>query len=449
MNELLYTNLWELFEIIVNFYQAMITMYFAYAYLGTRKSKSSIIANTTTYVILLGSSISVLNHFFLFEHFYSTIYIIIVLIYAFTNLYGTLWDKFFASIFPMIIVTISSVLTGNIISMLFDLSLYVILSENGIERFIAMLVTQFLIFYFILISLKLFKRNKKQNIELNKFEWIFIFAILLLSVVILILLNAISIEEISYEVMIYLVVIIVCLVIINILVCFIIAALDKKNEILLQNEILKFEQEYVKTYVENANEQYEIISKLRHDFIDNYGVIHTLIKEKNIESAVKHIESNLNYIGESDKIIKTNNNVVNAVVNTKFSKAQAMGIVVKSLLSSQFDYVEDIDLSRLLSNMLENSITACENITDTNAIKEIFLKITEDDCQYLFLLSNSIDSSVLKNNQELNTTKADSKNHGYGVKIIKDIANKYNGDCDFYEEENVFYCYVTLYKNKC
>lgn len=445
MSDLLYTNLWNLFDIMVNFYQAIITIYFTYTYLGTKIYKH-IYINTITYILLLGSSISILNHFFFFEYFYSIIYILIVLIYAFKNLYGTLWGKIFASMFPIIIVSLVSVLVGNIISMFFDVNLQVVLSENGVERFIAILVTQLLIFYFILLSLKIFKRNKKQNLELNKFEWLFVIVILLLSIVILILLNAISIEKISYRVMFYLIIIMFCLVIINIVVCFIIIALDKKNDILLQNELLKFEQEYLKTYIDNTNEQYEIICKLRHDFVDNYGVIYTLLKENNIYSAVKHIENNLDCINDNTILVKTNNNIVNAVLNNKYSKAQAKGIFIRSLLISNFDYVEDIDLSRLLSNMLENSIVACEHIDDINLFKEIFLKITEDDYKYSFILSNTISSSVLKNNPNLSTTKSDSKNHGYGIKIIKDIANKYDGFYDFYEEDNIFYCSVTLYK---
>lgn len=38
--------------------------------------------------------------------------------------------------------------------------------------------------------------------------------------------------------------------------------------------------------------------------------------------------------------------------------------------------------------------------------------------------------------------------YGNGIKIIRDIAGKYNGHCDFYEEENMFCCLVVLIPNE-
>lgn len=97
-------------------------------------------------------------------------------------------------------------------------------------------------------------------------------------------------------------------------------------------------------------------------------------------------------------------------------------------------------------NMLENAITATANIK-LNA-KQINLKIISESEKYTFLIKNSIDQSVLKENPKLHTTKTKFDSHGYGIKIIRDIAKKYNGHCDFYEESNMFCCLVVLIPNK-
>ena len=47
-------------------------------------------------------------------------------------------------------------------------------------------------------------------------------------------------------------------------------------------------------------------------------------------------------------------------------------------------------------------------------------------------------------NEEENKAKADKKQHGLGTSIIREIARKYNGRCDFYESEGMFCCQVTL-----
>ena len=143
--------------------------------------------------------------------------------------------------------------------------------------------------------------------------------------------------------------------------------LGKKNEAMRENELLRLQQEYNKQYVENADTEYDLIRKMRHDFRDNYSALYTLLSDGNVKSAMQHIEKHL------DKLVKT----------------------------------------------------------------ETFVQ---------FNLKNTIDESVLANNPHLRTTKKNKSSHGYGTKIIRDIARKYHGKYDFYEEEGFFCCSVTLKK---
>lgn len=60
------------------------------------------------------------------------------------------------------------------------------------------------------------------------------------------------------------------------------------------------------------------------------------------------------------------------------------------------------------------------------------------------LVRNSIPASVLNDNPTLKSTKTDSMEHGFGVKTIRAIAEKYGGSVDFYEEDLTFICRVEL-----
>jgi sensor histidine kinase regulating citrate/malate metabolism len=53
-------------------------------------------------------------------------------------------------------------------------------------------------------------------------------------------------------------------------------------------------------------------------------------------------------------------------------------------------------------------------------------------------MSNTIEKSVLRHNPKMRTIKEDKTNHGYGMKKIKKIVEKYNGlmKCD--EKDNMF-----------
>ncbi len=70
------------------------------------------------------------------------------------------------------------------------------------------------------------------------------------------------------------------------------------------------------------------------------------------------------------------------------------------------------------------------------------LLISKQQCLQTF------DESVLKRNPALKTTKKEKSSHGYGTKIIQDIARKYHGKCDFCEEDGFLCCSVTLRKRE-
>lgn len=61
-------------------------------------------------------------------------------------------------------------------------------------------------------------------------------------------------------------------------------------------------------------------------------------------------------------------------------------------------------------------------------------------------VKNSIAESVLLNNPDLKTDKQNKSEHGFGIKSIKQIADKYDGSIEFNEENGVFIAEVWLKK---
>ena len=61
----------------------------------------------------------------------------------------------------------------------------------------------------------------------------------------------------------------------------------------------------------------------------------------------------------------------------------------------------------------------------------------------IITVKNSIDESVLDKNPELVSTKAE-EGHGYGIKQMKNIVEKYDGMIDIYEKNQMFVVSVML-----
>ena len=63
---------------------------------------------------------------------------------------------------------------------------------------------------------------------------------------------------------------------------------------------------------------------------------------------------------------------------------------------------------------------------------------------WFFKCKNKIIDSVLSKNPLLHTDKADKKNHGKGISIVKSIAKKYGGDVVISEKNSEFIVSVIL-----
>ena len=56
----------------------------------------------------------------------------------------------------------------------------------------------------------------------------------------------------------------------------------------------------------------------------------------------------------------------------------------------------------------------------------------------MILVKNKIARSVLEDNPDLLSDKEEKSQHGLGVKQIKALTEKYDGLCDFYEQDQYF-----------
>lgn len=435
---------WELFEIFVNFYQGIIMTYFLHSYLGNKSQKIYIESSGIMYALCLTIIISVFNYAMYFEHFFALVYVCVLLIYAKIHLYGTFQRKIFASVYSVLIILIPSALVTNIMAVIFHSDLNEIFIHDNVERLITIIIGQLVILYFFFLSLRIFVKKHSTKYELTKTEWILISLVLLISIVIGCILNMLSIKLPAGNGQLYLAIAVAGLVLINVGVCYFVSDLDVKSKVIQENEMLKLQQEYSKQYIKNASVEYEALRKLRHDFKNNYSVIYTLVSENKTDKGLEFISRCIETLMETEIFVNTNNDIVNAVINSKFSIAKSFGIECTCFSINDFKDIDDSDLCRLLSNMLDNAVAACIQSHLDN--KSINLKIKFDDYNYIFNLKNTIDKSVLKNNPQLITTKSDKTSHGMGTIIIQEIAEKYNGECNFYEEKSFFCCNVVLSK---
>lgn len=433
---------WNFFELLINIFQGFAMIYFPYKYFGGKYSDKFTGNYGIWFSLIVALEISLFNQMTIFEHLYAVFYGITIFLYSFIFLKGNKYNKLFISALSMLIPMISGATNAGLVSIIFNRSFEQILAEDNNARALGLVFTQLSIIYLYYFIIKIFTKNKNDEHHLTKSDAFLISVTIFLSVIIGSILCTTALENIGKSSRLLIFIGFICLLIINIIILYISVDLRIKNNVEIQNEKLKIIISHNKQYIENADNEYQVIRKLRHDTKDTYRVIDDYLLNNEIEKAREYIRKIVKIADDKILFVNTDNKIVNSVINSKLTFAKSYGINATCLCINDYEGIDDIDLCRLLSNMLENAVTATSNCNLLS--KSILLRITYEQNQYIFLLKNSIDNSVLTENPELSTNKSDFVNHGYGVKIIRDIAEKYHGHCDFYEEDNMFCCLVVL-----
>jgi sensor histidine kinase regulating citrate/malate metabolism len=126
------------------------------------------------------------------------------------------------------------------------------------------------------------------------------------------------------------------------------------------------------------------------------------------------------------------------VLNVKISEAKRKGIEVVYKITSNFEGFDDLDMCYILGNLLDNAITAtlqCDKpfIDFLAATNNGRLKIN---------IKNSFNPKKI--NPDFSTTKQKKDNHGLGLKSVKRLVKKNEGDIDYFYNGDVFTVLLVL-----
>ena len=204
----------------------------------------------------------------------------------------------------------------------------------------------------------------------------------------------------------------------------------ENTELQLQAQKAELDTEYY-TLLQN---QYENSNILIHDIKRHLISIKNLADENDCDGIELYID-NLYSEYEVKNIKKySNHKLVNAIIN-RYAKVFAdSGITFNcDIRNIDFSFIADNDLTSLLDNLLENALEASRDSED----KKVELLIAPTNVNYISIsLSNTCSAAPNIKNGKLITTKKKSAPHGYGIKSIKRIADKYDGDVSFdYDKE--------------
>lgn len=201
----------------------------------------------------------------------------------------------------------------------------------------------------------------------------------------------------------------------------------KKSKKLIITECNLNKLEADSKYNKEIRTIYNEMTQWKHDWQNHINVAMYMLKEKRYEEAGKYlgeISNSINYDRKYKSFITTNNNVLNAIINSKIIVAVDKNIDVKTSVNiTETIHIDDIDLCGLLGNLLDNAIEACER---TKSNRFINIKIITVKKNLIILIKNSMSGNIELIDNEYFSSKRKGL-LGRGIAQINKIVDEYNG----------------------
>lgn len=202
----------------------------------------------------------------------------------------------------------------------------------------------------------------------------------------------------------------------------------------------------VEKLAEQSEENYKVLKNnedelriLRHDMKNHIMVLHEYIKNNDTEAAEKHLDGIEKTMKKISSVVYTTNPAIDAVLNIGGRKAYAEGVRYDVQLNLNEEvYIDSADICKLLNNAIDNAIEAATQCDDGYIYAELSVSGEE--------MKIHIENSAKNKNRQsmFATSKADKKNHGFGMRSMKNVVKKYNGYMNYEIKENVFFLDATL-----
>lgn len=211
----------------------------------------------------------------------------------------------------------------------------------------------------------------------------------------------------------------------------------------LDRRIARYQSDLVQKHSEEVENMYRQTRGWRHDLkthIQTMKAYLSLSEYEKLEAYLDHLDADLETV---DRIIKTGNVKIDALLNSKLSLARAKGIPVeaKAMVPGELS-VSEVDLGIIIGNLMDNAMEACLKIEEE---KQRFLRVYIDVLKgqlYIYVI-NSVAGQPRRAGSLYLTTK-DTRDHGYGLLRMDKVVKKYHGYLDRQSEDGVFATEVLL-----
>ncbi|MBD5096731.1 MAG: GHKL domain-containing protein [Lachnospiraceae bacterium] len=272
-----------------------------------------------------------------------------------------------------------------------------------------------------LITKRLFGENI--NAELNNRHWLFYIASLSVCIITsLIIFVDRTISPLSLS--------IVCgaFLLVNIIISYLIDDLVNSSKNALENQVLRDQMRAYEREIILQNEKVEILRSFRHDMKHHFSEISALASVGDTKQIKKYVSNMDDNLKETTMLVDSGNTGLDTVLNYMLQRAVDKDIPVNVRVAVPEELeLSAYDMNIILGNLIENAIEAQKEVNAPGI--DLIISYSKDSL--IIELSNTYSHKVRFKEGLPVTTKRPASEHGYGIRNVRKVLDKYTNTLDF------------------
>lgn len=227
---------------------------------------------------------------------------------------------------------------------------------------------------------------------------------------------------------------VVVIILFNIFITNVFESISNNNELKNQLSLYEKQSRIEYDYYKRLENKYADSRKVIHDIKNHLQIIEELYKDAQEHKAEKYTDDMYRMLDNLSQRRYSTNKVLNIILNDKIEKAEKEDIKVKSVIGDvSLDFIRDIDLTAIISNIFDNAI---ESARECSIEREIILKIDKFNDFIVINLVNSLERLPEERSGKFKSTKKDHL--GLGLENVRLAVERYEGNLKIDYDTKVF-----------
>lgn len=212
----------------------------------------------------------------------------------------------------------------------------------------------------------------------------------------------------------------------------------------IKNNIVKKQNELYKRQLISINNLSKKTKSIKHDYRNHLSIIKVLADVEDIHELKKYINKICEKIEISDKLVFTNNIIIDSILNFKIEEIKSKNINYEIDVNIPKELeIDSVDITTILSNIIDNAIEATNKVDNFN---ERFIKIylEMDDNKFIIKIMNTYNGILKYKNGEILSTKNNFLDCGIGISNVRNVVQKYKGIMDINFNNKQFFVEISI-----